>query len=309
MKAYSIFDDFSTEAAAILDNAGVDLTIHPLGKPRPDSRQIKKILEDYDCVILGTSQKMNEDVFQNIDTPKIIASASVGLDHIKVPSEKAHLIKIINTPKASTQSVAEYTIGCALTCCKRLFEGNRIYREGRNNKALYRKPEDLLGKTIGVVGAGNISAQIMNYSHLMGMQVLCWTAHPESHRDLADRGIEFVSLSKLAKNSNIISVALPNKDGTKSIISSDIIDQMKSDTIFISVSRLATIDLDSLLCKAKAHPEFYVCLDIDVDEDVVRKIPVSDNIIVTPHIAGGTVETRKRYFLELAQQIADIVSK
>ena len=120
MKAYSIFDDFTDDATNILARAGVDVTVHPLGVPRPDSLQMKSILEEYECVIIGTSQKISEDMFDNIITPRIIGTASVGVDHIQVPENKKGLITILNTPKANAQSVAEYTMACALTCCKRL---------------------------------------------------------------------------------------------------------------------------------------------------------------------------------------------
>ena len=126
MDIYDIFDDFGDEPRRILMNAGVNVVIHPKGKRRPDSKEMIKILENFDGIIIGTSQKITEDMFENIVTPKIIATASVGIDHIKVPEEKCSLVTIINTPKANAKSVAEYTIGCALICYKRIFEGKQL---------------------------------------------------------------------------------------------------------------------------------------------------------------------------------------
>ena len=307
MKAYSIFDDFTQEAIDILTGVGVELTVHPMGVSRPDHDQMKTILEDYDCVIIGTSQKINEDMFENISTPRIIATASVGLDHIEVPEEKKTLVTIINTPKANAQSVAEYTMGCALSCVKRLREGNELYKAGKNNKALYQKPEDLSGKTIGVVGAGNISTRIMEYARFFGMKVQCWTRNPDGHRDLESNGVQFVGLEELIATSDVISVNLPNNAGTKGIISSNIIEKMKPSAIFISVSRLDTIDFDAILKKAENNLGFYLCLDLDVNESVVRDMPDRTNVLITPHIAGGTIETRKRMFKEVAEQIVELI--
>lgn len=309
MKVYTIFDDFDLDAAYVLDKAGCELTIHPSGVPRPDPVQMKKILEDHDCVIIGTTQKITEDMFERIDTPRVIATASVGLDHIHIPEEKQALVTILNTPTANAQSVAEYTMGCALSCCKRLAEGNSLYHHGRNNKQLSRKPEDLSGKTIGVVGAGNISRRIMEYAGFFGMTVLCWTKNPDRHRDLESRGVTFVSLDTLLQTADVVSVNLPNNAGTKNLISRDRIAQMKENGIFISVSRLETVDAYALFEKAAAHPTFYVCLDLDVDDSVVAAAPDSPNVIITPHIAGGTVETRKRMFRELAAQIEKLIGE
>ena len=307
MKIYCIFDDFDQDAIKIIEDAGGNLTVHPLGVPRPNSVQMKTIMEKYDCVIIGTSQKITEDMFANINTPRIIATASVGLDHIKVPDGKKELVTIINTPKANAQSVAEYTIGCALTCCKRLVEGNGLYRQGKDNKHLYRKPEDLAGKTIGVVGAGNISVRIMEYAQILGMNVLCWTKNPNHHTELKNTGIQFVDLVTLFETADVISVNLPNTNGTKGLISRELIGKMREMAIFISVSRLDTIDVNALFEKAKMYRDFYVCLDLDVSDTVVQNVPDVTNVLVTPHIAGGTIETRKRMFREVAEQVAQLI--
>ena len=306
MNAYSIFDDFSVDAADVLKTAGVELTIHPRGVPRPSSAEMKSILEQYDCVIIGTTQKMHEDMFENIESPRIIATASVGLSHIHIPQDKEHLITVINTPKANAQSVAEYTIGCILACYKRLVEGRILYLSGRDNKKLYHKPEDMAGKKLGVIGAGNISAKIMDYAIMLGMQVACWTAHPESHPEISSKGVAFSDLEELIRGSDVISVNLPDNAGTKKIMSSERVQMMRDDAVFVSVSRADTVDYRALFEKAKDNPGFYVCLDLDLNDDIIRQIPDIPNVMVTPHIAGGTVESRKRMFRELAEMIVKI---
>lgn len=309
MRAYCIFDDFTKEAADIVTASGIDLDIHPLGVPRPDHDQMKRIMREYDCVIIGTTQKITPDMFEGIDSPRIIATASVGLDHIQIPEEKKALVTVINTPKANAQSVAEYTMGCALSCVKRLAEGNRLYREGKNNKALLQKPEDLAGKILGVVGAGNISLRIMDYGLFFGMEVLCWTHNPDRHAELKEKGVRFCTLEELAEQADVISVNLPNNDGTRGIISEGLIGRMKSDAVFISVSRLPTVDAGALIEKSRLNPNFYTCLDVDSDEDLIRQAGNLKNVFITPHIAGGTVETRNRMFREIAISVKHLKSE
>lgn len=306
MKLFSIFDDFGEEPAKIIRDSGITLDILPKGKQRPTPEEMKKIFNEYDGVIIGTSQKMGEDTFSSVNSEKIIATASVGVDHIKIPEDKKEFVTVINTPKANAQSVAEYTFSCALSGVKRLIEGNELYLQGKNNKNLSRKPEDLSGKVMGVVGAGNISVKIMEYALMLGMKVICHTAHPENHSELKGKGIEFTSLFDLAEKSDVVSVNLPNKAETEKIISKTFVNKLKDDCIFISVSRLNTIDFDSLNEKAKNNKNFYLCLDLDVDEKIVNSIEKRDNVLITPHIAGGTVETRKRMFYELAEKIVKI---
>ena len=311
VKVYTIFDDYTDEAARILRNGGTELTIHPMGKARPDAAEMKSILQEYDAVIIGTSQKITEDMFDGIDTPRIIATASVGTDHISIPGDKKDMVRVVNTPLANAQSVAEYVMACALGSVKRLSEASELYREGRNNKELAKKPEDLSGRSIGVIGAGAISQKIMLYAKMMGMYVYCWTRNPEGHPEVKAMGVSFCSLEE-AVEKDVISVNLPNVAGTKNLISADMVDRMKDGAVFISVSRLDTIDIKSLIDKASANKNFYVCVDIDVDEDVVGMLEELDeshqsNVIITPHIAGGTIETRKRMFKETAEGIAGLI--
>ncbi len=306
MNIYSIFDDFDSYAAETIRSAGVALTVHPLGVPRPDHDQMKDILEEYDGVIIGTSQIISEDMFDNISTPRIIATASVGLDHIRVPADKQTLVTVLNTPKANAQSVAEYTMGCALSCVKRLREGNQLYLSGKNNKALRRKPEDLAGKTLGVVGAGNISVKIMEFARFFGMELLCWTRDPKRHAELPETySVRFTDLETLCESADLISVNLPNKPGTVGLISAELVARMKEEAVFISISRAQTLDLDALLQQAETHPDFYLCLDLDPDPALTARRLDLPNVLITPHIAGGTVESRKRMFRELAESIAE----
>lgn len=303
MKIYSIFDDFDKDAIKTIRDSGGELTVHPAGTPRPDATLMKAILKEYDCVIIGTSQKITEEMFDEINTPRVIATASVGVDHINVPENKRELVTIINTPKANAQSVAEYTMACCLACCKRLNEGNGLYRQGKNNKCLYQKPEDLFGKTMGVVGAGYISEKIIEFAAFLGMRILCWTRNPDRHRDLERYSVQFVHLDELIETSDYISVNLPNKPETYGLISSELVTKMKPTAVFVSVSRLNTVDAGALFEKARENKGFYVCLDLDVDHDVAMQMPDQPNVLVTPHIAGGTVETRKRMFGEIADKI------
>ena len=304
MRAYSIFDDFTTDAIKTLEDAGIELTVHPLGVPRPDHDQMKIILEQYDAVIIGTSQKITEDMFENISKPRIIGTASVGLDHIKVPESKKNLCTIISTPNANTQSVAEYNVGAMLMTRKRIMEGNYLYSQGLDNKKLIRKPEDIYGTTIGFVGAGRISAETMKLLSVFGTKFLCYTLHPENHKNLADKyNLKFVTLNELAQQSDIISINVPLNESTQNLINTDIISEMKENCIVVSVSRDKVIDIHSLIGKANTNPNFYAILDLDVLPDYIGKNN-HRNIVITPHIAGGTIETRKRMFLEIARSIS-----
>lgn len=306
MIAYCIFDDYPEEAIALLREAGIMVTIHPHGVPRPNEAQMKAILEAHECVIIGTTQKITETMFENICTPRIIATASAGIDHICVPEEKKELITLLNTPGVNAVSVAEYIVGAMLLIRKRYCEGNMLYSMGLNNKKLRRKPEELNATTVGMVGAGRIAEQVMRMLQAFGVRILCYTRNPQDHTDLWQMyNAEFVSLTELARGSDMIAVCVPDTDSTCQLINESVVREMKDTCTLISISRERVIDLDALIRKAEQCPDFGVVLDIDVADEYTEKCN-GRNIFITPHIAGGTIESRKRMFMETANKIAEL---
>lgn len=301
MKAYTIFDDFDNASAEIIKNAGIELTIHPQGMPRPDSHELQTLLDNYDIIMISTAQKVTSDMLAKYNENKIIATVSIGKDHIQISDDKKDNIKIVNAPTASAVSVAEYIFGAILAHKKRIIEGDLLFSAGKDKKHLSLKPVDLYGKTIGVIGAGAISLKVMQLAKAFGMNIVCYTYHPQNHPEISDMGISFVSLDELIGMSDIISVNMPSNDVTRNIISSDKIEMMKSDACFVSVSRLDLVDIDALEKKAKKNPKFTVSLDVDLFNSY--SISNCKNVIITPHIAGGTVESRKRMFMEVSQNI------
>lgn len=303
MKAFCIFDDFSASCIQQLTESGIEVTVLEKGKARPTDEEMHLIFQEYDIVIIGTSQKIHQWMWKNVTAPRIVATASVGIDHIAVPMEKRDLLTILNTPNANAQSVAEFTVGAMLMARKRYNEGNSLYQAGKNNKALGRKPEDICGAVVGLVGAGHISRKIIELLSAFGVRFLCYTKNPEKHEDLTERfDVKFVDLHELAEQSDIISVNVPNDASTANMIDRDTIAKMKNECIFISVSRASVVDVEALIMKAEKHSDFYVTLDLDIIPDLVGKSN-GRNIVFTPHIAGGTIEARKRMFKEITESI------
>ena len=308
MKAYSIFDDYPLEAIQILREAGIDVTLHASGIPRPNEFQMEEIMQIYDCIIIGTSQKISEKMFERINSERIIATASVGTDHIRVPEAKKQFVKIISTPGANSSSVAEYIIGAMLLSRKRFFEGTKLYSQGYDNRRLIKKPEDICGTVIGFVGAGRITTRVIELLQPFGVQILCYTKNPDHHKNLNEKyDLRFVSLREIANSSDIISVNVPETVDTRNLIDAEIIREMKRDCIFISVSRASVVDISSLAEKVKMCPNFYAVLDLDLNADY-SKLTNERNMIITPHIAGGTIESRKRMFIEIAKRISSLYS-
>lgn len=306
MTAYSIFDDFPQSAIAMLEGKGIKVSCISKGEERPFGDKLKSILHKYDIIFISTGQKMPEAMFQDIVSPKIIATASSGTDHIHVPQEKKDIIRVANAPNANRLTVAEHTYALILALRKCLIEARKTAANGDSKKAMKQKPRDLYGCTIGVIGAGAIAEKIFDIADCFGMKKKCWTLHPERHLSLKEKHVEFIELDELMATSDIVSVNMPFTDVTKNLVSEKYVKLLKSDSIFVSTSRVELLDLESLINKAKCYPSFGLALDLDAQSIASKWKDNMNNVIITPHIAGGTVESRIRLFNECCQNAINL---
>lgn len=307
MKAYSIFDDFPQSSIEIIENAGIELTLLPKGEERPTGEALKHLLDSYDIIFISTAQKMPEEMFSNVTTPKIIGTASSGTDHIHVPADKKHLIKVANATHANRTTVTEHTFGLILTLRKLLIEGRNVAVEGKAKKVMSAKPVDLLGSTIGVVGAGGIASTLLGYAKVFGMKRLCWTLNPDKHQDLANDGVEFVDIDTLMKQSDIVSVNIPMSDATNNLINADRVAMLKDNAVFVTTSRTEICDNEALFAKSKSCPSFGLGMDVDAANVMGLWTLDQNNVIVTPHIGGGTVASRIRLFDECSENVVKCI--
>lgn len=305
LKAYCTSNRFNDEAKQIIKNAGVELTIN-------DSREgigkdeLISALEKYDILIISIFSKLTADMIKYVKTPKIIATLSVGLDHIDESFLKSPLITVINAKTANSLSVAEHIFALILTLNKRVEEGNRLVLEGKGNrKYLHEKPEDISQKTLGLIGCGNISLNVMKIANAFNMKILCYDKYLANSINLINKGVRFVDLDELLKTSDIISVNIPLDSETKDFISKDKIRLMKSTATFINTSRTEVVDTKALIEYADLHDTFYVGLDIDVDNYKELFNKYRKNVIVTPHIAGTSKQAIYKVNIEVANRIVE----
>ncbi len=133
LKAYSVFNDLDKKACEIIRNAGVQLDISNSSK-RPDKKELMKLFNDYDILIIGVKERFTKDMLEGLKDKKIIATLSVGLDHIDNEFFNTDYIKIINCPNSNVISVAEHIFSLILSLKKRIIESNDIAIKGGNKK-------------------------------------------------------------------------------------------------------------------------------------------------------------------------------
>lgn len=302
LKAYSVFKDLDKKAYEILTNTGIELELST-STERPNKEQLEKLLNDYDILIIGVKEKLTEDMLAKINKKKIIATLSIGVDHIDKSFFNSNLIRVINCQTSNVISVAEHIFALILGLKKRIIESNDITMQGGNKTQLSSRSNDISGSTIGIIGAGKISQEVIKIAKVFNMKIYCNTLNPEKHKDLLQQGVEFLDLDTLLTDSDIITVNIPLNEENKNLISKDKISLMKKSATFINTSRAEIADMDELIKYADENKTFNVGLDIDAENYKELLETKRNNVIVTPHIAGVTKEAIKRMDVELANNI------
>ena len=307
-KAYSIISNLSQEAITILENNNIQLTTSDSDNI-PNTEELIILLREYDILIIGVKTIITKDILEHISSPKIIATLSIGLDHIDKEVRESGLVHVINIKNANTISVAEHIFSLILGLNKRVYESNNLVLQQKGHKKkLHERPEDISNKKLGLIGAGNITKEVIKIAKVFNIQLSCYTRNPNNHKDLLDYGVAFKSLDEVLKESDIINVSISLTEETKYLISKDKIELMKPTATFINTSRVDIVDTKALIEKADKYNTFYVGLDIDLDEHKELLSQYRDNVIITPHTAGVSKQAIERMDFELANNIVNCLN-
>lgn len=309
MKAYSVITNLDENAKALLKNNNIELTENKDNTKIFNEQEVVSLLNVYDILLIGIRTLINKNILNHVQTPKIIATLSIGLDHIDKEVIESELVKVINIKDANIVSVAEHIFSLILALNKRLFEANTLIlnKKGYKNN-IENRPVDISNKTLGLIGAGNITKEVIKIANAFQMKMLCYTKNPCNHQNLHNF-VTFKSLDEVLRESDIINVSIPLNEETKYLISDEKIKLMKPTATFINTSRRDVVDMKALIKYADENKNFYVGLDIDVDEYDELLSKYRKNVIVSPHIAGVSSEALERMDMEIAEKIIEYISR
>ena len=267
------------------------------------------MIQNYDILIITSSTKITSNLIKYVTKPIIIATISVGLDHISQEFFNSPYVTIINLEKSNALSVAEHIFALILSLNKRINESNTLVKKKKNKKNyIHEVPEDISKKVLGLIGVGNISQEVIKIAHIFNMRIKCYTKNPDKHNDLLNKGIEFTTLDNILSTSDIITINIPLNNETNNLISSDKIKLLKPTATFINASRAKVVDIPSLIEYADKYSTFYIGLDIDAHEYSELFNKFRNNVIVTPHIAGTTKQACDRMNIEIANRLVDFIN-
>ena len=309
--------------------------IHPDGKifleyagfqvdsEKVDQHTLAGKLKDYDAVIVRSATKIRKDIIDQCPKLKVIARGGVGLDNIDADYAQSKGIHVINTPAASSLSVAELTFGHIFALSRSIHETNRkMPDKGRTHfkelKSAFSKGFELKGKTLGVWGFGRIGQEVARIGLGLGMKVLpvdLYVDHALIHIDIVDITnvsltirVNTVGLDEMLPYADIITCHVPAVD--QALISANEIAQMKDGVFVINTSRGGVIEENALLHALETGKIAGAGLDVFENEpNPLASLLDHPRISVTPHIGASTKEAQANIGKELAEKIIAIFSQ
>ena len=270
-------------------------------------------------ILVRSATQIRADIIDNCPSIKIIGRGGVGMDNIDVEYAQLKGINVINTPAASSKSVAELVFSHLFGCVRFLHESNRsMPLEGdtkfKDLKKLYAKGSELSGKTLGIIGFGRIGQEVAKIAIGIGMNVIFY----DKFNDQANLKIDFFdgqslsfnlnssSFNKILSNSDFITVHIPASD--KYIIDSNEFKIMKEGVGILNLSRGGIINEQELIKNIDSGKICFAAIDTFEGEPKPSiKILMNSNISLTPHIGAATNEAQDRIGIELADKINDIL--
>jgi D-3-phosphoglycerate dehydrogenase len=295
-----ISDKLSPAALAIFKERGVDADI----KTGLTKEELLGIVGEYDGIAIRSATKVTAEVIQAAKKLKVVGRAGIGVDNVDIPAATAAGVIVMNTPFGNSITTAEHAIALMMALARELPAANASTHAGKWEKNRFMGAE-LYGKTLGLIGAGNIGSIVADRAKGLKMKVIAYDPYLSLER-AADLGIEKVELNDLLARADFITLHTPLTNETRNIISADAIQRMKKGARLINCARGGLVDELALKVALDAGHLAGAALDV-FEEEPAKSNPLfgSDKVVATPHLGASTSEAQENVALQVAEQISD----
>ena len=295
-----ISDAMDSIAEKILISNKIDVDI----KTDFNADELKDKISPYDGLIIRSVTKVTKEIIENAKNLKIIGRAGVGVDNIDLVSAKEKKIIVMNTPGGNTNATAEHTLALLMSLSRKISKADVSTHKGEWAKKKL-KGNEIKGKTIGIIGFGNVGRRFAEICKVLGLKVLVVS---KSFTALKDQYPEYSScdLNEVLQQADIISFhCKPNTDGS-SVIASKELDLMKKTAFIINTARGNLVSEVDLCDAIKANKIGGAAIDVFETEPATNNSLFGlENVLLTPHIAASTSEAQKIVAEMVANQFVE----
>jgi D-3-phosphoglycerate dehydrogenase len=297
-----ISDNLSPAAVEIFRRRGIDVDL----KTGLTQAALREIIAAYDGLAIRSATKVTKELLETATNLKVVGRAGIGVDNVDIRSATARGVVVMNTPHGNTITTAEHAIALMFALARQIAQADASTRSGKWEKNRFLGVE-LTGKTLGVIGCGNIGSIVADRGVGLHMKVIAYDPYLSEKRAL-DLGVEKVELDALLERADIITLHTPLTDATKNILSRDALARTRQGVRIINCARGGLLDETALADAIKSGHVAGAALDVFETEPATDSPLFSlENVICTPHLGAATAEAQENVALQIAEQISDFL--
>ena len=301
-----VSDKLSETAVSIFRDHGVEVDYLPdLGK---DKEKLLSVIGEYDGLAIRSATKVTEKLISAATRLKVIGRAGIGVDNVDIPAASRRGIIVMNTPFGNSITTAEHAIAMIFALARELPAANASTQAGRWEKNRFMGVE-ITGKTLGIIGCGNIGSIVAMRGIGLKMHVLAYDPFLSESR-ATELGVEKVELDDLLARSDFITLHTPLTDKTRHIINAEAIARMKDGVRIINCARGGLVVEADLVAALKSGKVAGAAIDVFETEPATESPFFGmDNVVCTPHLGASTNEAQENVALQIAEQMSDYLMR
>ena len=297
-----ISDKMSNKVEDVLKSKQINFDI----KTGMSPEELKEVIDQYDGILIRSATKLTSDILADCKNLKVIGRAGVGVDNVDLDQATKNKILVMNTPLGNLEATAELSVGLMFSLMRNIHLANESTHQGKWEKPKFIGTE-LKGKTLGIVGYGNIGQRVAEICSTIGMNIIT-NSKSASDEDLSRFKAKKVSTEQLIKEADIVSIHTKLNDETKYMFNKETLSTMKPTSVIINCARGGLINEADL--KDALNNEVIAGAAIDVYENE----PATDNVmfgaknlLLTPHLGASSKEAQSNVAIDVANQVADFL--
>lgn len=295
-----ICDPTAPQAIGQMRAAGIEVDV----RDDISAEELPEVLPAYDGMVVRSRTKVRAPLIDVAKNLKVIVRGGVGLDNIDVDYARSKGIAVLNTPAASSASVAELTIGYMFALARNIPQSTASMKAGLWEKKKFKGTE-LAGKRLGLIGCGRIGQEVAKRASALGMDVVFYR-RSQLELDYARQ----VPLDELIRTSDYISLHTPHTQETHNILDADAFAAMKEGIYVLNCGRGGTIDEDALYEALQSGKVASAALDVYAEEPSKgHKLYTLEQVIGSPHVGASTSEAQARVGAEVAEKIIEFYKR
>lgn len=297
-----IADGIDEKGKAILSSAA-----HVVDRKGLTAQELLEEINTCDALIVRSRTIVTATVISTAARLRVIGRAGVGVDNIDLAAATVHGVAVVNTPQSTSLAVAEHTLALMFALARAIPRADASMKTGHWAKKELQGIE-LSGKTLGIIGIGNIGSEVAKRSSALGLNVLGYDALL-SPKEISQRGAKPVELGILYSQSDIISLHVPLLPETRHLVNGQTLGLMKRGIRLICTARGGIIDETALLGALESGQVAGAALDVfDSEPPGLTALVAHPNVIATPHISAQTVEAQARAAEDIANEVLAVLN-